>query len=76
MEQTKELMEQCKLHNLNSFGSSPIPQEGVYTQVKEIKQIIPPDKKTKIKVKNKKNGFKKFILGQFASISEVKNPPM
>ncbi len=39
MEQTKELMEQCKLHNLNSFGSSPIPQEGVYTQVKEIKQI-------------------------------------
>ena len=39
MEQTKELMECYKVKNLNSFGASPIPQEGLYTQVKEIKNI-------------------------------------
>lgn len=39
MEQTNEILECFKVKNLNSYGPSPLPQEGNWTCVKEIKQI-------------------------------------
>ena len=39
MEETLELKNCYKVNNLNSYGPSPLPQEGNWTLVKEIKEI-------------------------------------